>query len=92
MGTLIDSKTTSQCSTRAVLRDVEPGSTVDCIACGEQIKFQAKTRPKQVICNVYEGDRWNRVEHFHQECYHGASDPHGPVDTTPPPRTRRSIA
>lgn len=92
MGILIDGKRTDRCSTRAVLRDVEPGSTVDCRHCGEQIRFQARTRPKQVICNVYESGRWDRVEHFHEVCYHEAREPHGVVDTTPPPRNRRSIA
>lgn len=88
----LDDKNTGRCTTRAVLRDVEPGSTLDCMYCGEQIKFQAKTRPKQIICNVYESSRWNRVEHFHEGCYHDAREPHGSVDTTPPPRNRRSIA
>ena len=40
-----------------MLRDVEPGSTVDCTLCGERVKFQAKIRHKQVICNVYEEGR-----------------------------------
>lgn len=92
MGTLIDSNATTKCSTRAVLRDVEPGSTIDCIHCGERVKFQAKMRHKQVICNVYEGDRWNRVEHFHEPCYYEAREPHGEVDTRPVTRARRSIA
>jgi hypothetical protein len=68
---------------RAVLRDVEPGSTVECRQCGERVKFQAKVRHKQVICNVYVEGRWNRVEHFHAECYEEAGQPHGEVDTTP---------
>ncbi|MCB1258055.1 MAG: hypothetical protein KDB26_13160 [Microthrixaceae bacterium] len=91
MGTLVETATGGKCSTRAVLRDVEPGSTIDCIRCGERVKFQAKMRHKQVICNVYEGSRWDRVEHFHEPCYYEAGEPHGKVDTTPPPR-RRSIA
>ncbi len=75
---------------RAVLRDVEPGSTVDCIECGERVKFQAKIRHKQVICNVYEDGRWMRVEHYHSGCYDTAGSPHGPVDTTPVVKARRS--
>ena len=75
---------------RAVLRDVEPGSTVECVLCGERVKFQAKVRHKQIICNVYEGDRWDRVEHFHAPCYEEANEPHGPVDTTPVVKARRS--
>ena len=32
-----------------------------------------------VICNVYERGRWDRVEHYHADCYHRAGDPHGQV-------------
>lgn len=77
---------------RAVLRDIEAGSLVECITCGERVKFQAKVRLKQVICNVYSNDRWVRVEHYHDGCYLDAGEPHGPVDTTPPPRVRRTAA
>ncbi len=73
-----------------MLRDVEPGSTVDCTLCGERVKFQAKVRHKQVICNVYEQGRWSRVEHFHAGCYEQAGEPHGDVDRSPVVRTRRS--
>ena len=77
---------------RAVLRDVEPGSTVECAHCGERVKFQAKVRHKQVICNVYERGKWVRVEHFHSDCYAAAGDPHGEVDTTPVVKARRAAA
>lgn len=77
---------------RAVLRDIEPGSLVECAHCNERLKFVAKTRPKQVICNVYDGDRWERVEHFHLECYEPAGSPHGEVDTTPVMRRRAAPA
>jgi hypothetical protein len=65
---------------RAVVRDVEAGSSVDCSYCGERVKFQAKMRNKQVICNVYVGGSWNRVEHFHAECYVTAGEPNGHAD------------
>jgi hypothetical protein len=81
---------TTTTRSRAVLRDVEPGSTVECVLCGERVKFQAKVRHKQIICNVYEGERWDRVEHFHAPCYEEANEPHGPVDTTPVVKARRS--
>lgn len=97
MGTTTTNRTAMR--SRAVLRDVEPGSTVDCVHCGERVKFQAKVRHKQVICNVYVSGRWNRVEHYHAECYERAGDPHGEVDTTPvvkrrssPPRTEARSA
>jgi len=65
---------------RAVVRDVEAGSSVDCAHCGERVKFQAKVRNKQVICNVYVSGSWNRVEHFHLDCYLDAGEPYGHAD------------
>lgn len=67
-------------TSRAVVRDVEAGSSVDCSHCGERVKFQAKVRNKQVICNVYLAGVWNRVEHFHQACYTEAGEPHGEAE------------
>ena len=65
---------------RAVVRDVEAGSSVDCSHCGERVKFQAKVRNKQVICNIYVSGKWNRVEHFHQACYEEAGSPFGEAE------------
>ncbi len=65
---------------RAVVRDVEAGSSVDCAHCGERVKFQAKVRNKQVIYNVYVSGTWNRVEHFHLACYEEARSPHGEAE------------
>jgi len=65
---------------RAVVRDVEAGSSVDCAHCGERVKFQAKVRNKQVICNIYVSGKWNRVEHFHQACYEEAGNPFGEAE------------
>lgn len=62
---------------RAVVRDVEAGSSVDCSRCGERVKFQAKVRNKQAICNIYVKGKWNRVEHFHLACYEEAGSPYG---------------
>jgi hypothetical protein len=66
-------------TSRAVIRDVEAGSSVDCAFCGERVKFQAKIRNRQVICNVYDNGQWDRVEHFHAECYEKADNPHGDI-------------
>lgn len=62
---------------RAVARPIEAGSYVDCASCGERVKFQAKVRLMQVICNVYVDGRWIRVEHFHEACYTESGEPHG---------------
>ena len=73
---------------RAVIRDVEAGSSVDCAHCGERVKFQAKMRNRQVICNVYRDGSWSHVEHFHAACYDDADRPHG--DIVGPLDARRS--
>ncbi len=62
---------------RAVVRPVEAGSSVDCVLCDERVKFQAKKRHQQVICNVYVRGVWDRVEHYHHRCYTKAGRPHG---------------
>jgi hypothetical protein len=62
---------------RAVYRLIEAGSAVTCVRCGEHIKFKAKIRAKQVICNVYTKGVWQRVEHFHEDCYVLADEPYG---------------
>lgn len=67
---------------RGVVRDVEAGSSVDCVHCGERVKFQAKVRHKQVICNVYVDGRWDRVDHFHLDCYLAAGEPYGEADAS----------
>lgn len=62
---------------RAVVRNIEAGNTADCVYCGERVKFQAKVRKQQVICNVYVNGRWDRVEHYHAECYKKVGEPYG---------------
>jgi hypothetical protein len=83
-------------TSRAVIRDVEAGSSVDCAFCGERVKFQAKVRNRQTICNVYENGQWDRVEHFHSECYEKAGNPHGdivgPLDQRRSPSPARAQA
>jgi hypothetical protein len=66
-------------NSRAVVRNVEAGSSAICAACDEQVKFAAKVRRQQVICNVYVNGKWDRVEHYHAECYTSAGEPHGTV-------------
>ena len=62
---------------RAVLRSVEAGSSANCSTCGKLVKFSAKTKLQQVIANVYIDQVWNRVEHFHADCYEEAGRPYG---------------
>jgi hypothetical protein len=66
---------------RAVLRRVEAGNLALCATCGEQVKFAAKQNRQQVICNVYVDAKWDRVEHFHPECYAEAGEPFGPASS-----------
>lgn len=72
--------------TRAVGRSIEAGSNEFCASCEEQIKYAApRSRTNAlhpayvVVCNVYEEDRWKRVENYHQDCYENAGLPHGPI-------------
>jgi hypothetical protein len=64
-------------ASRAVVRSVEAGSSAMCEHCGEQVKFKAKAKAQQVICNVYAKNVWVRVEHYHYECYEAAGMPYG---------------
>jgi hypothetical protein len=60
-----------------VVRPVEAGSAVECSLCGDRVKFQAKIKQQQVICNVYVRGVWDRVEHYHKRCYDKAGKPYG---------------
>jgi hypothetical protein len=62
---------------RAVIRLIEPGNEASCARCGEALKFRAKQRLVQIICNVYKGRRWNRVEYYHPNCYEALGKPYG---------------
>ena len=81
-----------QWTSRAVVRFIEPGNLASCALCDAEVKFQARIRAKQVICNVYEDQRWVRVEHFHEECYGRADMPHGEADSSQPLRQKRRTA
>ena len=50
-----------------------------CAGCGFAVKFQSPRRlnAKQVIANVYKRGVWNRVEHYHFDCYQAAGCPYG---------------
>ena len=62
---------------RAVIKLIEAGSTAECPHCLERVKFRARHRDQQVICNVYEDGVWKRVEQYHLDCYGDADAPHG---------------
>ena len=72
--------TAKRWKSRAVLRRIEAGSAVSCVGCDDHIKFSAKDRGNQVICNVYRKGVWVRVEHFHEACYDAAHEPYGTAD------------
>lgn len=75
-----------EAESRAARRLVEPGNDANCAACGERVKFQAKARNEQVICNVYVDGAWDRVEHFHLDCYEQAGEPYGAAEAPTPRR------
>jgi hypothetical protein len=86
---------TTDMGTRAAIRTVDAGSASTCAFCDQQVKFSAKVKRHQVICNVYVKGKWNRVEHYHYECYVEAGSQHGDVDPTqvpPPRRVQQAIA
>jgi hypothetical protein len=58
---------------------VEPGSDAICEHCQTPIKFMARLQQRQVIANVYVDAHWDRVEHFHEQCYLEAGEPYGEV-------------
>lgn len=62
---------------RAVARPIEPGNSANCAHCGAPVKFVARAQLRQVIANVYVDGNWDRVEHFHAECYDEADQPYG---------------
>ena len=68
---------TAPAVSRAVRRRVEPGSRVRCAACDGEVRFVARDPRIQVIANVYVDGRWDRVEHYHADCYEEAGEPHG---------------
>lgn len=70
-------KTMSQ--SRAVVRHIEPGNSANCAHCGAPVKFVARAQLRQVIANVYKSGNWDRVEHFHADCYEEADQPYGPA-------------
>ena len=73
---------TTMTTSRAVIRTIEPGNSALCTKCGAPVKFVARAQLRQVIANVYEQGVWNRVEHFHADCYTEAGEPYG----TPAPK------
>ena len=62
---------------RAVVRLIEAGSSAECPHCGERVKYRARHRDHQVICNVYDDGVWQRVEQYHVDCYGEADSPYG---------------
>ncbi len=70
---------TTSWKSRAVTRPVEAGNSAICAACDQPVKFAARVKSFQVIANVYDNGKWNRVEHYHLECYEAAGEPYGAV-------------
>ena len=77
MPILVDMTAQTHFTSRAVTRIVEAGNSAVCAGCGLPVKFRARIRLTQVIANVYVDGVWDRVEHFHSECYDMAGQPYG---------------
>lgn len=74
---------------RAVERLVEPGNSAVCAKCDAPVKFVARAQHRQVIANVYVASTWDRVEHYHYDCYLEAGQAYG-APSRPPSRKRLS--
>lgn len=73
--------TKTKFKSRAVTRLIEAGSMSDCTHCDDRVKFKAREKQWQIICNVYVSGQWDRVEHYHEACYGKAKSPYGkPLD------------
>lgn len=83
---------TNQPSTRAVVRYIEPGNSASCMTCELPVQFRARIKLQQVICNVYVDGRWDRVEHYHRDCYEAAGEVYGHADDSQPQRPKASRA
>jgi hypothetical protein len=68
-------------TSRAVERSIEAGNSAVCAHCHEPVKFVARAHLRQVIANVYVDGTWDRVEHFHSDCYDLAGQPYGEPST-----------
>lgn len=69
---------------RAAIRTVEPGTSTWCHSCEDPIKFNARKKPKEVICNVYDDGQWQGVERYHTPCYEAVGSPYGEASVDPP--------
>ena len=56
------------------------------------MKFSAKTKLQQVIANVYVDEVWDRVEHYHAECYDAVGKPYGNAPLAASGAERRNAA
>lgn len=74
------------------MRYIEAGNSAMCASCGAAVQFKARVKTQQVICNVYVDGRWDRVEHFHRDCYDIAEQPYGPPDESQPLRPKNRAA
>ena len=83
---------TTQMTSRAVVRFIEAGNSAMCASCGDAVQFRARVKTQQVICNVYVDGKWDRVEHFHRECYDTAKQPYGAPDESQPLRPKNRAA
>ena len=79
-------------TSRAVVRFIEAGNSANCATCGDMVQFRARVKSQQVICNVYNDGKWDRVEHFHRECYEAAGQPFGEADESQPLRPKHRSA
>lgn len=70
-------------TSRAVLRQLEPGPAEYCAGCGERVAWAPPRMAgggrgqRKVVANVYSDGVWQRVEHWHEDHYLAAGEPYG---------------
>jgi len=80
---------------RAVTMIMRYNDLQECVSCGENITFLQATSNIWVVANVYVdcdhsdpvcrlclgyGRRWDRIEHWHEDCYGNAGKPYGDTE------------
>jgi len=69
-------------TSRAIERLIQPGALGYCEHCQKGVTFRARKKLTAVIVNCYWRGAWQRVEHYHSDCYEAAGQPYGEPDRT----------
>ena len=65
--------------TRAVRRPIIIGASAKCENCEVTLRGNYKSRPQQIIVNIYRRRKWKEVKHYCTTCYDKMGRPYGEV-------------